>query len=544
MLPGFVVPAIGGRWLVEEAAGVAETDGLHAAQLLVLSSAAIAAWIPDVVRRGRALGEWLVVRSSATVEADPSWAGAFSSLVGVRPDELPTAVLACWASTFSPRVAARCSRAGIQLRDACPAALVQPLVEAVASGVARTGVDGSVSLVAVRGPPAHLLSGHVRGESATVGHDDVAAGPALGSMGRSLLLEVAALGRMVTEDRPTMIEWAAAPEGITLLQVGPAPPLTAPRVDRAGTVRSFPRHVSDLAVRMAYLVADFAGPLGEALVLPWRPAIGDLDVDLPAARPTRADAVRAWDLATSKVAGLSAIAWAAGPRQAMQLSARALDSLAAGASAVAIESFARLAPIDPRAAAEALSLLGLVEVYLHEAGGVAGSTRLWALDPDDVPGLLAGGIDHRPSRPPRPTLRWQRLLQSAVATSGATRQGEGSSPGQVAGLARFSSTGPEDVSAGEILVVSLPLSTFSPLLWVAGGLVSLGGSPAAHLFEVARSLRVPAVVSIHDDLTGPGLADQLVLLDGTHGTLTNVTRPSADHDHSSPVSLPGSGPGQ
>jgi len=41
-----------------------------------------------------------------------------------------------------------------------------------------------------------------------------------------------------------------------------------------------------------------------------------------------------------------------------------------------------------------------------------------------------------------------------------------------------------------------PLSNLAPLLWNAAGIVTIGGSPGAHLFEVAAWLGVPAVCGV------------------------------------------------
>ena len=46
----------------------------------------------------------------------------------------------------------------------------------------------------------------------------------------------------------------------------------------------------------------------------------------------------------------------------------------------------------------------------------------------------------------------------------------------------------------EILLIDRPTPEIAPLLWHVAGLVSRSGNPGAHLFEVARSLHVPAVV--------------------------------------------------
>jgi phosphoenolpyruvate synthase/pyruvate phosphate dikinase len=52
----------------------------------------------------------------------------------------------------------------------------------------------------------------------------------------------------------------------------------------------------------------------------------------------------------------------------------------------------------------------------------------------------------------------------------------------------------EHVRPRDIIVTQYPLPNFAPLLWDAAGIITLGGAPTAHLFEVARSLTVPAVI--------------------------------------------------
>ena len=47
----------------------------------------------------------------------------------------------------------------------------------------------------------------------------------------------------------------------------------------------------------------------------------------------------------------------------------------------------------------------------------------------------------------------------------------------------------------DIIVTQYPLQNISPLLWDAAGIITIGGAPTAHLFEVARSLTVPAVIN-------------------------------------------------
>jgi len=74
--------------------------------------------------------------------------------------------------------------------------------------------------------------------------------------------------------------------------------------------------------------------------------------------------------------------------------------------------------------------------------------------------------------------------------------------------------GPAALRTGQVMVVERPLIVFAPLLWKAAALVSRTGSPAAHLCEVARSLRVPAVVSAP---VQPAAGGTILAVDGERG---------------------------
>jgi hypothetical protein len=55
----------------------------------------------------------------------------------------------------------------------------------------------------------------------------------------------------------------------------------------------------------------------------------------------------------------------------------------------------------------------------------------------------------------------------------------------------------------DVVVGTHPLPNLAALLWDASALVTTGGGPAAHLFESARALAIPAVAAIHlDDIVG------------------------------------------
>jgi phosphoenolpyruvate-protein kinase (PTS system EI component) len=56
------------------------------------------------------------------------------------------------------------------------------------------------------------------------------------------------------------------------------------------------------------------------------------------------------------------------------------------------------------------------------------------------------------------------------------------------------------------------------LLWHSAAIVSIGGSSGAHLFEVARSLGVPAVIGVEAAVSGG--AGSLVAVDGDTGVVS------------------------
>jgi phosphoenolpyruvate synthase/pyruvate phosphate dikinase len=80
---------------------------------------------------------------------------------------------------------------------------------------------------------------------------------------------------------------------------------------------------------------------------------------------------------------------------------------------------------------------------------------------------------------------------------------------------------------GYVVVAASPLPALAPLLWRASALVTATGGPGAHLVGVARSLRVPAVVSAPvEDLLGPlaggERSSHVLVVDGGTGLVSAV----------------------
>jgi pyruvate,water dikinase len=210
VLPGVVVPVSAGREVMRDGADAVRARGVAAGRVAVLSSPVD----PDLEAELQAavdeLGGQVIVRSSSPLEQDPVWAGAFSSVTGVGRDDVARAVRSCWASAFAPDALGRLEGCGLLLEALELAVLVQPEIEPVAGGVARTALGSVVNVEGVRGHPGLLLSGWAEGAL----DKDLAA-----LIGPETVADVVDLARRVyTELGDDIIEWAACDGKVWLLQ--------------------------------------------------------------------------------------------------------------------------------------------------------------------------------------------------------------------------------------------------------------------------------------------------------------------------------------
>jgi hypothetical protein len=149
-------------------------------------------------------------------------------------------------------------------------------------------------------------------------------------------------------------------------------------------------------------------------------------------------------------------------------------------------------PVDPRLVRSARM------VALHD-GEVQATTRQ---DPGRRLGVGGG----------------EPFVASVVLGNGVRHQGIPSSPGIGAGiLIRRSDPSPGPIQPRRVLAAGQPVPNLAPLLWDAAGLVTETGSPAAHLFESARALHVPAVCGV---ALPPG--DWIVAVDGYAGLVATI----------------------
>jgi rifampicin phosphotransferase len=524
VLPGLVVPVGADGGILEAAAAQVASSGLHAARFTVMGSTTPD--LSDLADALRALGDDLVVRSSSPLEEAAEYSGVFTSYIGVTPDEAATAVRGVWASALTD--------AGHAAEQDTPrmAVLVQPRVEPTVSGTAQVTGDGGVTILTVRGSPAPLLSGWARGDAAIVDAAGGATGPALTLASAAVIAEVATLLRKVQATLgDDLIEWAATGAGVVLLQAKRAarPPAVA------ASVHEHEPAMAAEAAGVARLVHAFAGSLGEELMLPvlltgvgpasTAPLLPGLSGNRPAVTPAAAGT--AWVAAQAVARALRARAWR-DVEPTGRDAAEVLANLRSGDVGSALERLASTVPSSAEDLSALLVALGTVVAWLRQEGAVSGADEVWAMSAAEVGQTLASaapgaGAGQRRDARRRALLRWEPFIHTAVAGTGNVLLGEAVSGGSGAGVAVVVRGLPTDtVHLPRMVVVAPhPIPQLAPLLWGASGLVTAGGSAAAHLVEVARSRGVPAVIGC-DEAQLFGLLDgaapfPLVAVDGDAG---------------------------
>jgi hypothetical protein len=496
VLPGFVVESAMSKSHLRLGADTLPERGSGGARLAVAGEPV--AFAEELVAAGGRLGDPLVARSSTLLEGSGEWSGAFTSYVGVSPEELPKAVAGCWASVFTVAALERQEAAGIEPGSFPMAVLIQPAIEPEAGGWAQIDPEGKVVVYGAKGSPAPLLQGW---ESGHEGHHD-------GEWSGDELIELVR-PRYLDELRDLMFEVSAATganrcewaltDRIWALQLGrteapAAPSPLVPTLAGAGEL---------LDAVGAVVLAP--GPLGEEMVLPW--AIGGISADIePIGPPAPIERMRTISRElTEEVWGLP---WVL----ASAAAARLMADLRGEDPMQVVPRLRGLRPPDPEKACRLLSSLLAVRQELVERGVVVDEQAAWHLGVEEIESVLDGA--NTPMAPRLGIGRWEPLVASVVLSSVTPLRGTPASPGIGAGR-RSEVVDHHQRHPGRRRVVtsSRPVPNLASLIWDAAGLVTASGSPAAHLFEAARALRVPAVCGV--DLGAPG--HQVVAVDGTAG---------------------------
>lgn len=475
VLPGLVVEAIDSVHHMQVGARALTPRGSGGARLAV--SAEPYPFADELQARGSALAPRLVVRSSTLLESSGEWSGAFTSYLDVTPEELPKAVVGCWASAFSVASLERQSEASISPGAFPMAVLVQPALDPTAGGTAELADDGTVTVHGVKGSPAPLLQGWSSGETTRQ-----IAGSWAGQ-GLIDLLGTGALDRIATTIREAMpatganhCEWALDQElWLLQLEVRHRPPIETLSLP-AGEMAA-----AELT-RLAGIVARASGPLGEDLLLPW--ALGGLPKPVPIEGALPPDAR---SVAAIECRRLTAEVWDLPEDRAMASAAECIGRLLGPGPGHALDRIRRLRAPDPQRSGWLMGLVAAMEREDH---------------------AVRRGVG-----------RWEPFLASVALALGEHRQGTAAAPGIGAGVVSRVETGVDSHGPRHraVIVADRPLPVLASLLWDAAGLVTATGSPAAHLFDSARALGVPAVCGV--DLGGE---DQIVAIDGHSGVVATI----------------------
>jgi phosphohistidine swiveling domain-containing protein len=526
-----VVPCAASAAVLDAARHCAAERGLHAGRLEVMTAdRAALADLPGLAGR---LGPTLAVRSSALREDDPRLAGAFSSLIGVRPAEVPTAVLAVWASAIldhpDPARPAGGPRMGV---------LIQPELAPSFAGAAHVLADESVEVVMTSGPAAPLMAGWEPGVTVTVGPageiapDDLADDPGgLHDLGGSAAVTAARAAAGLAQQAASrlglnLIEWAVCGGMIWLVQCRqvlcpaesapagrashgqaavPAParyPVASPSLlTSSAAAPAITGAAIDAAAgyRAVLRAARYAGALGERWVLPWVVGWDGLlpVVEAPAAQPDD-NPLQAWRLFQDLSARLTAQAW--DPRIGPLPAAGSLaEQLRAGRPPTCGPR--RPGQPEPALVARFGQVVERLVSHLRAQRVIASAREFWAL-PDDLGPFLRGA---RPGgdgymRSVRAAVSWEPSLFAAVVALGQSLAGRPMAAGAGCGPAVLASEATAaapcrdgGLPARSVIIAQYPLPRYAPLLMGAAALVTSGGGEGAHLVTVARSLGVPAV---------------------------------------------------
>ena len=465
-------------------------------------------------------GPALAVRSSSVLEGEGEWSGAFASYVDVGLEEVEKAIAGCWASAFTVSTLERFEAVGRQPVAAPMAVLIQPLIRPEYGGVSRLDQNGDVEVIGIKGSPAPLVQGWETGMRVVVapGGEFVTSDDAISYLGVDLITEVTRQLRAAHRlTGANTCEWGLADGRLSLLQLArhtvtsrPSGPHRRPH-RAAASGPGDPHSIDPRLIDLARLARRYPGPLGEALVLGWA-AADPSDVmetlawsatELPA-HDDPDDPVEALHLAAREAAVLTAETWQMPEPMAAARAASVLRQARGNHPQAALDCLAELRISDSDRAARVLHLLAIVQRSIDD-GSSGGLRWNWHQPIDRLRSILRGETQREGLQSSVRRIgidRWEPFQASVVKASGTDHKGTTASPGVGCGRLCYIA-GPDQVDdfrPRDVIVTTNPVPNLAPLLWDAAGLVTISGSPAAHLFESARSLNVPAVCSL--DLAG------------------------------------------
>jgi len=459
VLDGFVIAPRCSEPALARAVEVLEPRGTGGARMAIIGHQLDDELLADIASHAAALEPPLIVRSSSVLEGSGEWSGAFTSVPEILRDEVGQAMKSVWATTFSIEVLERFEEAGLEPGSAPMGVLVQPEIKPDFGGAAMVDAAGAIKIDAVKGSPADLMAGWVAGTRAIVEKGVCRGTDAIDLMGESMVMAIAELAlRVQSQLGHNLIEWAIVDGHVILLQVQDS---VVHEVEEAMVIPAALGH--PFALDFVKLAHQYPGTLGDELVLGWRNAAPNIE----AIRFTpTGDREQTLAQAKSMAATLLAQAWGESEESAIAHADLVLRRMRSDRPNESIDALRDLNDIDTDIAAQ---LLGIVDHLV--ATEVRTGRR---------------GLD-----------RWEPVLAGVIALQGQVHEAEPSVGGVGAGRLVWigNSKDTSHVRPRDIIVSQYPLQNYSPLLWDAAGVITIGGAPTAHLFEVARSLTVPAVIN-------------------------------------------------
>ena len=524
VLPGWILPLGASTDAIAAGVRALQTSGRPSAYLAAME-AAVPSPLPSSAAMEGEPGRF-VVRSSTALDDDGRWSGAFASYIGIEPGDLPTAVRGCWASAFSGDALGRCAEAGVDVDTVRIAVLIQPFLPLDAGGTARLRNDGRVDVSVAPGGPSGIVAGRGGGRDVSVWADGRIVGQVESRIPTATVSAAVGLMRRAADSvAATTIEWGVVGDEMYLLQIGPV----GPAADPAPRIRARHASIPAGAEPVARLVTAFPGPLGDDLVLPWSLGATEAQVveEIGADPVGVDDPASALAEARSLADQAAAEVWSVPPPLARERAADVMRLLLGGRVTDGVRATAGLGAPDPDVARRIVGLVRAVGELLGGAGLLPSPQLIWRLTGEEVDRAIAG-------MPPALRIgpgRWEPFVAEVVRARGHGSQAVPVSPGIGAGglhrLRRLRSLD-RPVPRG-VLVAPLPLPHLAPLLWHCAALVTAGGTSGAHLFEVARSLGVPAVIGpeIGADADTLGESGSLVAVDGETGRVSILPVPVA-----------------
>lgn len=489
VLPGLIVSADVSVPAMRTAVETLERRGSGGARMSITDGP-----IPDtnegeLIEGAGRLGDVLVVRSSSVLEGGGEWSGAFTSYLEARPEEVPKAVKGCWASSFTVDALGRHEAAGIPPGSAPMGVLIQRALEPDFGGVARIAGD-TVEVIAVAGSPAPLVQGWEPGVHMKVSSSEVVSSESM-EVPRDLVIDLArALREAEAAIGANTCEWASVGTEVFLLQ------LAQQIVELRPSGADLDSHRDPRLVDVARLVRRFPGPLGERLVLGWALADPTEFLEPPARRDI--DPVDALVEAKEHADTLMSQVWGIHKTEVVDRSTHLFRTLRGDEPTEALAILDTLRKPDLERAGLTLELIQTVLERLADQGATSFPETGWRLRYNDALKALRSG--KQDALPPRIGFdRWQPFDTSVIMAQGLDTGGTAAAPGLASGRMCYIPD-PHDTAhfrPRDVVVGPYPVPNYAPLLFDASAIVTLGGSAAAHLFESARALAIPAVCGVN-----------------------------------------------